>query len=120
MSLLLRPDPVSEGDTESFSLVYSMSAGVVEQQTWFFNGSQIFLTNSHYSLDQKNLVVHDPTRQDTGQYSVRLTNPFSQADAHLNVTVLCKTGTNHNQPQMMMNQTWKYLLLQTMSLIFLY
>ncbi|XP_024917519.1 V-set and immunoglobulin domain-containing protein 10-like [Cynoglossus semilaevis] len=88
VSLLLRPDPVSEGDTESFSLVYSMSAGVVEQQTWFFNGSQIFLTNSHYSLDQKNLVVHDPTRQDTGQYSVRLTNPFSQADAHLNVTVL--------------------------------
>ncbi|XP_041650075.1 V-set and immunoglobulin domain-containing protein 10-like [Cheilinus undulatus] len=79
-------DPVIEG-TDRFTLEYNMLQGVVEQQTWLFNGREI-KTNSHYSAVNNSLVIWGPTRGDTGQYSVLLTNPFSNVTTHINIRVL--------------------------------
>ncbi|KAM6995163.1 V-set and immunoglobulin domain-containing protein 10-like [Tautogolabrus adspersus] len=86
VSLRSEPDLAIEG-TDRFSLNYNMSQGVVQQQTWLFNGMEI-QTNSHYSVQDKSLVILRPTRSDTGQYSVFLTNPLGSVTTHINVTVL--------------------------------
>ncbi|XP_008304136.1 V-set and immunoglobulin domain-containing protein 10-like [Stegastes partitus] len=83
--LSTQPDFAKEG-AERFTLRYSMLQGVVEQQTWFFNGREI-KTDSHYLVEQRSLVILNPNRSDSGQYSVHLTNPFSTATALKNVTV---------------------------------
>lgn len=88
VTLRPQPDFAAEGD-ELFSLQYSVLRGVVEQQTWFFNGTRIN-TNSHHSVKNRRLLIHHPHRNDTGQYSVTLTNPFSSGTARFNVTVRCK------------------------------
>nr|XP_020489155.2 V-set and immunoglobulin domain-containing protein 10-like [Labrus bergylta] len=85
VTLRSEPDLVIEG-TDRFMLEYSMSQGVVQQQTWFYNGREI-QTNSNNSKD-KSLVILRPTRSDTGQYSVFLTNPFGSVTTYMNVTVL--------------------------------
>ncbi|KAM7421329.1 hypothetical protein PAMA_015468 [Pampus argenteus] len=72
--------------TDRFTLQYSMH-GVVEQQMWFFNDREIN-TNSHYSVEQRSLVILRPNRNDTGRYTVSLTNPFSNVTTHIDVTVL--------------------------------
>lgn len=86
--LSARPEFAVEG-TDNFTLQYSILQGVVEQQTWFFNGEEI-KTDSHYSVEQTSLVILRPNRRDTGRYAVLLTNPFSSVTADMNVTVLCK------------------------------
>uniref|UniRef100_UPI0037E79187 V-set and immunoglobulin domain-containing protein 10-like n=1 Tax=Semicossyphus pulcher TaxID=241346 RepID=UPI0037E79187 len=85
VTLSTKPDFAVEG-TDRFTLQHSMLQGVVEQQMWFFNGKEI-KNNSHYLVEQKSLVILGPTRSDTGQYSVLLTNPFSSVTAHMNVTL---------------------------------
>ncbi|XP_042346249.1 V-set and immunoglobulin domain-containing protein 10-like [Plectropomus leopardus] len=84
--LTSRPAFAIEG-TELFTLQYSMLQGVVEQQSWFFNGTEI-KSNSHYSVEKSSVVILRPNRRDAGQYTVSLTNPFSSVTAHINVTVL--------------------------------
>lgn len=88
MTLRPQPDFAAEGD-ELFSLQYSVLRGVVEEQTWFFNGTRI-KSNSHHSVRNRRLLIRRPHRNDTGQFSVMLTNPFSSGVAHFNVTVRCK------------------------------
>lgn len=88
MELHLQPDPVKEG-IDDFTLQYVMSQGDVEQQMWFFNAKEI-KTDSRYSVEQNSLVVRRPKRSDTGQYTVKLENPFSTVETDMNVTVLCK------------------------------
>ncbi|XP_070692265.1 V-set and immunoglobulin domain-containing protein 10-like, partial [Pempheris klunzingeri] len=84
--LSARPDFAIEG-AERFTLQYSMQQGVVEQQMWFFDGTEIN-NNSHYLVETRSLVILRPNRSDTGQYAVLLTNPFSSVTTDLNVTVL--------------------------------
>ncbi|KAI3361269.1 hypothetical protein L3Q82_013450 [Scortum barcoo] len=79
------PDFAQEGG-EPFTLQYSMQ-GLVEQERWSFNGIQIN-TNLHYSVEQQRLVIRTLSRNDTGQYAVLLTNPFSSVTVRINVTVL--------------------------------
>lgn len=86
--LSTQPDLAIEG-TDRFTLQYSMLRGVVEQQMWFFSGKEIN-TDSRYSVEDQSLVILRPNRNDTGQYTVLLTNPFSSVATHMNVTVLCK------------------------------
>lgn len=88
VTLSTQPDFAEEGAAR-FTLQYSMLQGVVEHQMWFFNGREI-KTSSHYSVEQKSLVILQPNRSDTGQYMVSLTNPYSSETAQKNVTVLCK------------------------------
>lgn len=88
----MKPDLAKEGSKE-LTLQYSMSQGVVEQHTWFFNGAEI-KNSSHYSVDGSSLVITGLNRRDTGQYTVQLTNPFSNVTAHMNVTVLCKINSS--------------------------
>ncbi|XP_029695365.1 V-set and immunoglobulin domain-containing protein 10-like isoform X2 [Takifugu rubripes] len=83
--LSMQPDFATEGAAR-FTLHYSILQGVVEQQMWLFHGIEIN-SNSHYSVENRSLVVLKPTRNDTGQYTLLLTNPFSSATAHSNVTV---------------------------------
>ncbi|XP_029360665.1 V-set and immunoglobulin domain-containing protein 10-like [Echeneis naucrates] len=85
LEVSMQPSFVKEG-TEQFTLRYKMSQGVVEQQMWFFNGREIE-TSLHFSIKQSSLVVFSPNRNDTGQYTALLTNPFSRVRAHFNVTV---------------------------------
>ncbi|XP_030013468.1 V-set and immunoglobulin domain-containing protein 10-like [Sphaeramia orbicularis] len=82
----LQPDFASEG-ADRFTLQYTMLRGVVEEQTWFFKGTEI-KNNSHYLVEQRSLVVLKPNRSDTGQYSVVLKNPFSTVTTQKTVTVL--------------------------------
>ncbi|XP_018555474.1 V-set and immunoglobulin domain-containing protein 10-like [Lates calcarifer] len=86
VELHLQPDPVKEG-IDDFTLQYVMSQGDVEQQMWFFNAKEI-KTDSRYSVEQNSLVVRRPKRSDTGQYTVKLENPFSTVETDMNVTVL--------------------------------
>lgn len=83
-----QPDWAVEG-AESFTLLYSMREGVVEQQAWFFNGEAIH-NNSHYLVHQQSLVIVQPHRNDTGLYTLALSNPFSDTTNNINVTVRCK------------------------------
>lgn len=84
----MQPDFTTEGAAR-FTLHYSIVQGVVEQQMWLFHGIEIN-SNSHYLVENRSLVVLKPTRNDTGQYTLLLTNPFSSATVHSNVTVRCK------------------------------
>ncbi|KAM9353525.1 V-set and immunoglobulin domain-containing protein 10-like [Symphorus nematophorus] len=79
--------PFAIEGTDKFTLHYSMLKGVVEQQMWFFNGKEIN-TDSHYAVEQQSLVIHQPLRNDSGQYTVLLKNPFSSVTTHMNVAVL--------------------------------
>lgn len=83
-----QPDSAVEG-SENFALLYSMREGVVEQQAWFFNGEAIN-TNSHYVVRQRSLVIVQPRRNDTGLYTLVLSNPFSNATTDMTVIVRCK------------------------------
>ncbi|XP_071325745.1 V-set and immunoglobulin domain-containing protein 10-like isoform X1 [Trachinotus anak] len=86
VTLSMQPEFVREG-TDQFTLQYSMLQGVVEQQMWFFSDREI-KTSSHYSVEERRLVILRPNRDDTGRYTVLLTNPFSHVTVHMNVTVL--------------------------------
>lgn len=83
-----QPDTAVEG-AENFTLLYSMREGVVMQQAWFFNGKAIN-TDSHYLVRQRSLVILKPHRNDTGPYTLVLSNPFSEATANMTVIVRCK------------------------------
>ncbi|KAM7383097.1 hypothetical protein PAMP_002779 [Pampus punctatissimus] len=85
VNLSTQPAFAIEG-TDRFTLQYSMQ-GVVEQQMWFFNDREI-KTNSHYTVEQRSLVILMPNRNDTGRYTLSLMNPFSNVTTHINVTVL--------------------------------
>lgn len=74
---------------DQFTLQYSMLRGVIEQQTWFFN-SKVLKNSSHYLMQETSLVILGLNRNDTGLYSVRLTNPFSNVTAQKEVIVFCK------------------------------
>ncbi|KAF6736578.1 V-set and immunoglobulin domain-containing protein 10-like [Oryzias melastigma] len=71
---------------DQFTLQYSMLRGVIEQQTWFFN-SKVLKNSSHYLVQETSLVILGLNRNDTGLYSVRLTNPFSNVTAQKEVIV---------------------------------
>ncbi|XP_028281785.1 V-set and immunoglobulin domain-containing protein 10-like [Parambassis ranga] len=85
VTLTSGPDFAREG-ADRFTLQYSMKQGEAEQQVWFFNGHEI-IKGLHYSVEKNGLVINRPTRNDTGRYTVTLTNPFSSMTAHENVTV---------------------------------
>ncbi|XP_056142039.1 V-set and immunoglobulin domain-containing protein 10-like [Lampris incognitus] len=80
------PDYATEG-LEQFTLQYSTLAGVADRWMWSFNGVEI-KTDSHYTVGQKKLVIIQPNRNDTGQYTLVLMNPYSHAVARKNITVL--------------------------------
>ncbi|XP_029927368.1 V-set and immunoglobulin domain-containing protein 10-like [Myripristis murdjan] len=86
VTLSTMPDYASEG-ADRFTLKYSTLQGAAEQWMWFFNGMEI-KSDSHYSVEEKSLVISRPKRNDTGRYKLFLKNPFSTATAHKNVTVL--------------------------------
>ncbi|XP_041798812.1 V-set and immunoglobulin domain-containing protein 10-like [Chelmon rostratus] len=86
VTLSAQPDLVVEG-SQRFTLQYRMQQGVIEEQMWFFGGVEIN-TNSRYLVEDRSLVILRPNRNDTGRYTVSLTNPFSSETAHMNVTVL--------------------------------
>ncbi|XP_053182873.1 V-set and immunoglobulin domain-containing protein 10-like [Scomber japonicus] len=86
VTLSTQPALATEG-SDRLTLQYSMLQGVVEQQMWFFSGSEI-KNSSHYSVQQESLVILSPNRSDTGRYTLSLTNPFSSVTTHMNVTVL--------------------------------
>lgn len=90
VALSTQPGLAVEG-TDRLTLLYTMQKGVVEQQTWFFHGTEIN-TNSHYSVEERSLVILGPDRNDTGQYTLVLSNPFSSATANMTVTVRCKNN----------------------------
>ncbi|XP_068426801.1 V-set and immunoglobulin domain-containing protein 10-like [Clinocottus analis] len=85
--ILSTPSGSAQEGAERFTLQHSMLQGVVEQQTWFFSGMEI-KSSSHYSVEEKSLVILNPNRRDTGRYTVLLTNPFSSVTTDINVTVL--------------------------------
>ncbi|XP_054637075.1 V-set and immunoglobulin domain-containing protein 10-like isoform X1 [Dunckerocampus dactyliophorus] len=72
---------------EELMLRYSMLRGVVEEQLWFFNGRPL-PDSPRYTVLPSGLAVRGPGRNDTGRYTVALSNPFSSKTAHVNVTVL--------------------------------
>lgn len=84
----MQPNFITEGVMQ-LTLQYNVLQGVVEQQTWFFHGVTID-SNSHYSVENRSLVIFRPTRNDTGQYTLLLTNPFSSVTVNSSVTVRCK------------------------------
>ncbi|XP_077431011.1 V-set and immunoglobulin domain-containing protein 10-like [Vanacampus margaritifer] len=83
------PDVIEE-DSEQFQLQYGMLRGLAERQLWSFNDLRIAEGEggSRYSLRPGSLTVREPRRNDSGQYTVSLSNPFSSVTLHLNVTVL--------------------------------
>ncbi|XP_029307836.1 V-set and immunoglobulin domain-containing protein 10-like isoform X2 [Cottoperca gobio] len=84
--LSAQPDFAIEG-ADRFTLQYSMLQGVVVQQMWFFNDVEV-KSNSHYSVEERSLVILRPNRSDTGRYTVLLTNPFNRVTTPINVTML--------------------------------
>lgn len=84
----MQPNSVTE-EAARLTLQYSVLQGVVDQQTWFFQGIKIN-NNSHYLVEYRSLVILGPTRNDTGRYTLLLTNPFSSVTVNSNVTVRCK------------------------------
>ncbi|XP_061145918.1 V-set and immunoglobulin domain-containing protein 10-like [Syngnathus typhle] len=89
VTMMAFPDLIEEG-SEQLQLQYRMLRGVVEQQRWFFNGQPVAdgKGGSRYSLRPGTLVVREPRRNDTGRYTVSLSNPFSSVTLDLNITVL--------------------------------
>ncbi|XP_068613682.1 V-set and immunoglobulin domain-containing protein 10-like [Brachionichthys hirsutus] len=86
VSLRVTPDLPVEG-SERFALRYAVLRGVVERQTWFFNGAEIKGT-PRYSVENQSLVIRGTNRSDAGRYAVILTNPFGDARADRNIAVL--------------------------------
>ncbi|XP_073782872.1 V-set and immunoglobulin domain-containing protein 10-like isoform X3 [Danio rerio] len=86
VSLHTDSDDAIEGEVK-FSLYYSTIQGEAKEVQWLFNGLQI-KDGSHYSISGKRLTIKQPSRNDTGRYTVLLTNPFSSEDHHRNITVL--------------------------------
>lgn len=86
VTLRTQPKFPQEG-VEHFILQFAMARGVVEEHSWYFNGVKV-KSNSHYTVGQKSLMVHDPSRIDTGLYSLTLRNPYSSATVNMNITVL--------------------------------
>ncbi|XP_038132249.1 V-set and immunoglobulin domain-containing protein 10-like [Cyprinodon tularosa] len=86
VTLSTQTDFPQEG-AERFTLQYSMLQGVVGQEIWSFNGRKLE-NGSHYLIEGGSLVIRGPNRSDIGSYSVLLMNPFSNATAQKNVTVL--------------------------------
>ncbi|XP_010897738.2 V-set and immunoglobulin domain-containing protein 10-like isoform X1 [Esox lucius] len=72
---------------DKYTLQYSSVPGEPSQWWWYFN-SVLIRNSSHYTVDQKSLVIHQPSRTDTGRYTLVLSNPFSAVTAHRNITVL--------------------------------
>uniref|UniRef100_A0A3P9L8H7 V-set and immunoglobulin domain containing 10 like n=1 Tax=Oryzias latipes TaxID=8090 RepID=A0A3P9L8H7_ORYLA len=83
---LSTPSGLAVEGTDRFILQYSMLQGVIEQQTWFFKSTEI-KNGSHYLVQQTSLVILRPNRNDTGLYSLQLTNPFSSVKVYRNLTV---------------------------------
>lgn len=91
VNLSMRPSSVIEG-TDNFTLQYSMLQGVVEQQTWRFNGGEV-KNSSRRLLVRTSLVILKPNRSDAGLYTLSLTNPFNNVTAQINVPVFCKRSS---------------------------
>lgn len=88
VSVNTEPANAIEG-AEKFTLQYSTLQGEADQCRWYFKGVEV-QNNSHYTVGQKSLVINQPNRNDTGPYTLVLTNPFSAVTFHRNITVLCK------------------------------
>ncbi|XP_053289600.1 V-set and immunoglobulin domain-containing protein 10-like [Pleuronectes platessa] len=86
VELTVQPELLKEG-IDPFLLQYSVLRGEVEQQKWLFNGTEI-KTSSHYTVKDRSLEILNPNRNDTGRYTVVLTNPLSRVEAHRDITVL--------------------------------
>ncbi|XP_060936380.1 V-set and immunoglobulin domain-containing protein 10-like [Limanda limanda] len=86
VELTVQPDLLKEG-LDPFLLQYRVLRGEVEQQRWLFNGTEI-KTSSHYTVKARSLEILHPNRNDTGRYTVVLTNPLSRVEAHRDITVL--------------------------------
>lgn len=87
-SVVTASQDVVEGGTP-FTLSYSSMQGPVMSSTWYFKGSEV-VNGSRYLITSKSLIINQPNRDDTGLYSVVLTNPFSNVTQSKNITVLCK------------------------------
>ncbi|XP_036414492.1 carcinoembryonic antigen-related cell adhesion molecule 5 [Colossoma macropomum] len=77
-------DAVEGGPT--FTLSYSSKQGQATGSQWYFNS--LAVEGPRYSITGKSLTIRTPSRNDTGQYEVILTNPFSRATQQRNITVL--------------------------------
>ncbi|KAJ8289565.1 hypothetical protein GJAV_G00002740 [Gymnothorax javanicus] len=86
VSVSSTPEKIKE-DINSFSLHYSTLKGEADSVKWFFNGKEI-VNGTRYIIGDKSLTVRNPTRGDTGRYTLNLTNPFSSAIFHKDVSVL--------------------------------
>ncbi|XP_066536248.1 carcinoembryonic antigen-related cell adhesion molecule 6-like, partial [Hoplias malabaricus] len=71
----------------AFSLYYSSSPGQATSWKWFFNGLEL-ADDPRYSITSTRLTINQPSRNDTGQYTVDLRNPFSSGTQSRNITVL--------------------------------
>ncbi|KAI4879308.1 hypothetical protein NFI96_021625, partial [Prochilodus magdalenae] len=71
----------------AFTLSYSSKQGLATEAVWYFNGL-VVADGLRYSVTDKSLTIKTPSRNDTGQYGVNLSNPFSKAAQQRNITVL--------------------------------
>ncbi|KAK3541199.1 hypothetical protein QTP86_016210, partial [Hemibagrus guttatus] len=85
-SVVTASQDVVEGGAP-FTLSYSSMQGPVMTLTWYFKGSEV-VNGSRYLITSKSLIINQPNRNDTGLYSVVLTNPFSNVKQSKNITVL--------------------------------
>ncbi|XP_058232794.1 carcinoembryonic antigen-related cell adhesion molecule 6 [Hemibagrus wyckioides] len=85
-SVVTASQDVVEGGTP-FTLSYSSMQGPVMSSTWYFKGAEV-VNGSRYLITSKSLIINQPNRNDTGLYSVALTNPFSNVTQSKNITVL--------------------------------
>ncbi|KAJ8404989.1 hypothetical protein AAFF_G00329100 [Aldrovandia affinis] len=86
VSVSSEPVKVVEG-ASAFTLGYSTLRGEADSAKWYFDGKEI--TNGiHYIIGNKNLKINNPTRSDTGRYSLVLTNPFSSETIYKMINVL--------------------------------
>ncbi|KAI1894821.1 hypothetical protein AGOR_G00119700 [Albula goreensis] len=86
VSVTAVPSRVVEGSS-NFTLEYSTLQGEAESVKWYFNGKAIE-NGTRYIIADKSLKIKDPTRDDTGQYTLVLENPFSYKTVHKNISVL--------------------------------
>ena len=73
----------------AFTLSYSSKQGLATEAIWYFNGLAV-ADGLRYSVTDKSLTIKTPSRNDTGQYGVVLSNPFSKVAQQRNITVLCR------------------------------
>ncbi|XP_073703060.1 V-set and immunoglobulin domain-containing protein 10-like, partial [Garra rufa] len=88
MNISLHTDPgdAIEGEMR-FTLYYSTLQGEAKEVRWFFNGLEL-KNGPHYFISGKKLTINQPSRRDTGHYTVLLTNPFSSETQNRDITVL--------------------------------